>query len=363
MTGRERLTAILAGDVPDQVALYEHFWGETLRDAWLPQGFPAGQSPEQFFDYDLTSIGWDVDTRPFRRDAELLEEDDELRLTRDGFGATLRQWKHKSGTPEHIAYDCVSPRVWRERYREPLLTLDLARIDREGLPQRLAAARNGHRFAVYGNMFCFELLRAILGNVCMLESFLLEPAWIHDFCRVYTDFYCRHYDWIFGEIGKPDGMFIYEDLGFANGPFMSPALYRELVMPYHRELVGFFHDHGLPAILHTCGDVRQLFDDIVDTGWDCLQPMEAKVGNHVLAYADRVRERGLKLGFMGNIDVTVLASNDRERIRAEIEHKVKGLVERGVGYCFHSDHSIPPSVDLATYTCAVEVMRQVGRYA
>lgn len=362
MTSRERITAILAGETPDRVAVFDHFWPETVRDVWSKTGFPEGQTPHQHFDFDLQLLGWSVNTTPFhQREAELLEEDDEHKLVRDGRGATLRYWKHKSGTPEHVGFECITPEIWKD-YREQLLGLDLTRIDREHLPKALAAGRQGDKFLCYGNLFVFELLRGILGDVCMLESFLLEPAWIHDFCRVYTDLFKTHYEWVFREIGLPDGMFIYEDLGYRNGPFCSPGTYRELIRPYHEELVGFFHDYGLPVILHSCGDVRQLFDQIVATGWDCLQPMEAKAGNDVLAFADQCRDFGRRIGFMGNIDVTVLNTGDRERIRAEVSRKVSGMVERGAGYCFHSDHSVPPDISYDSYRYAIELTRELGTY-
>ena len=361
MTSRERMQAILAGEAPDRVALFEHFWGETIRDSWSRQGWPEGGSPDKIFEFDLLPLGWSVDPVPFRGVSETLEEDDQHRLVRDGRGATLRYWKSKSGTPEHVAFECTSPEIWK-RYREPLLELDLDRIDREHLPAALARAKEGDQFCVFGNAFVFELLRGILGDVCMLESFLLDPAWVHDFCRTYTDFYLRHYAWVFDHIGLPDGMFIYEDLGFSNGPFCSPATYGELIQPYHTELVDFFHSYGLPVILHSCGDVRQVFGQLVQTGWDCLQPMEAKAGNFVLDYADQMTDYGRRLGFMGNIDVTVLNTGDRDRIRAEVELKVKGMVQRGAGYCFHSDHSIPPDVSYDSYRFAVEVMRECGQY-
>lgn len=360
MTSRERMLAILAGERPDRIAVYEHWWGETL-PAWREQGFPAGVTPDQHFDYDLQSLGWGVDTAPFRGASEVLEEDDRRRVIRDGRGATLRYWKAKSGTPEHLAFDCATPADWL-RYKEPLLELDPARVNTDALAQALAAGRQGDKLLFMGNLFIFELLRGTLGDVVMMESLLLEPAWIHDFCRTYTDFYKRHYAWLFDNVGRPDAMFIYEDLGYSHGPFCSPATFNELLAPYHTELVAFFRDYDLPSILHSCGDVRAMFPTIQACGWACLQPMEAKAGNHVLDFADQTAAAGARLGFMGNIDVTVLNTGNRDAIAREVRTKVGGMVARGAGYCFHSDHSIPPDVGYEDYRFAVEVARECGTY-
>lgn len=362
MTSRERMTAILAGEAPDHMALFEHFWPETIPQVWQKQGFPEGIGPGEVFDYDIIGLGWDVDTTPFRGIHEVLEDTDRHQLARNGRGAVLRHWKGKSGTPEHVDFECTTPEIWRAKYREPLLDLDLTRIDTEGLPKRLEHHRQGDKFLVYGNLFIFELMRGTLGDVCMLESMLLEPEWIHDFCGVYLDFFTKHYAWIFDNIGKPDGMFIYEDLGFSNGPFCSPNTYMHLIRPYHAALVRFFHDYDLPVILHTCGDVRQLFDQLVASGWNCLQPMEAKAGNDVLEFADQAAAMRRPIGFMGNIDVTVLNTNDKDKVAAHVIPKLKGLKQRGAGYCFHSDHSVPPDVNYDTYCFAVELLREHGTY-
>jgi len=354
------MQAILAGEPPDRIAAYEHWWPETFT-AWREQGYPEGVSPEDHFDYDLQGLGWGIDTEPLRGVREVIEEDDRRRVVRDGRGATLRYWLAKSGTPEHLAFDCNSPEAWR-RYREPLLSLDPARIDAESLRRNLEAGRRGERLLFMGNMIIYELLRATLGDVVMLESFLLEPDWIHDFCRVYTDFYKAHYAWIFEHIGRPDAMFIYEDLGHSHGAFCSPATFDALLAPYHAELVGFFADLGLPSILHTCGDVRALFPSIQRCGWSCLQPMGAKAGNNMLDYADQAISTGRLMGFMGNIDVTVLNTGDRDAIAREVTTKVRGMVQRRAPYCFHSDHSIPPDVSYADYRFALDLARECGVY-
>jgi hypothetical protein len=45
------------------------------------------------------------------------------------------------------------------------------------------------------------------------QTLALEPEWIKDFCQVYLDFFRAHYDLIFSEAGKPDGVFIYITAG------------------------------------------------------------------------------------------------------------------------------------------------------
>jgi len=359
MTSREIMAALLRREIPERMGIYEHFWGETI-PAWREQGFPEDADPAAFFDYDLRSAdgSWFNTNLVVDFEEEVIEETDKWRVRKDGRLATLKFWKNKSGTPEHIAFEITSPEKWRP-YREQLLTLDTRRMDISALREGLQQARAADKFSVYSNLFIFEIMRATLGDLCMLESLLLEPEWIRDFCSVYTRHYIIHYDHMFSEAGKPDGMFIYEDMGFRNGLFCSPATLADLIVPFYKELVGFFHDHGLPVILHTCGDVRQAVPLIIEAGFDCLQPMEAKAGNNVIEFA---QQYGNAISYMGNIDVTVLNKNDPQLTREEVEHKVRAMRELRIPYIFHSDHSVPPDITFQTYKCAVDLFRENWRY-
>jgi uroporphyrinogen decarboxylase len=194
----------------------------------------------------------------------------------------------------------------------------------------------------------------------MLESMLLEPEWVHDICRVYTDLYKRHFEYVLREVGRPDGIFMYEDLGYTNGLFASPKTLRELILPYYKEIVGMFRqDYGLDVLVHSCGDIRQAVPLFIEAGIDCLQPMEAKAGVDVLALADTY---GNKLAYMGNINVQILGTNDERKVRAEVERKLLGMIERRMPYIIHSDHSIPPDIELKTYELMLRILREQGSY-
>jgi uroporphyrinogen decarboxylase len=356
---RERIATLLNKQIPDRMGLYEHFWGETLRDYWPKEGYPKDASPQKYFDYDLYGCGGWFNSEPFMGQEKLLEETAEWKVTRNGRGARLKHWKSKSGTPEHIGFECTTPEAWK-KFREPLLETDRKRLgNMEDTKKALADARAAGKFAVFGNLFVFELMRATIGDENFLPALLLEPEWIHDFCQVHLNFFRRHYEILFREAGTPDGFFLYEDFGYRNGLFCSPKTMSEMVMPYERQLVSFLKDYKLPVILHSCGDVRKAVPLVIEAGFDCLQPMEAKAGCNVLELA---RTYGNKLAYMGNIDVVPLSTNDPEQVASEIVPKLRELKRMRVPYMFHSDHSVPPDVTFKTYQLALKLFRENSAY-
>ena len=99
------------------------------------------------------------------------------------------------------------------------------------------------------------------------------------------------------------------------------------------------------------------YEDFIEMGLDSYNPLEAKAGLDVI---DLKRRYGRRWAFNGNIDVEKLATNDRDAIRREVLTKLNAA--KGGGFIFQSDHSMPDSVDPATYDYAISLVREHGRY-
>ena len=209
MTSRERIKTILNLDIPDHMGLHEHIWGETIPDYWVNEGYPEGADPTEYFGYDIVQAGGWWDVSPLRGKDETVEETDEWRTSINSFGSTLKNWKNKSGTPEHIDFDCTTPEIWEKQYKPHVDHFDPDRVDIPALEEAYENAMSGDRFVCYGNLLQLEIMRKMLGDVTMLESLLLEPDWIRDICETYAELYIETYDYIFREVGKPDVMFMY----------------------------------------------------------------------------------------------------------------------------------------------------------
>jgi len=75
---------------------------------------------------------------------------------------------------------------------------------------------------------------------------------------------------------------------------------------------------------------------------------------------DLKRRFGRRWAFNGNIDVRVLATNNRAKVRREVLRKLSAA--KGGGYILQSDHSMPDNVAPATYDYVIKLVRQYGRY-
>ncbi len=357
MTKRERFAATLVREPVDHVPASESFWGETVKKYRDEGHVGPDEDMIEHFDLDLRTGGWLNGVANLDFEPEVLEETEETILKLDGNGAKLRHHKLHASTPEHVDFTVRDRATWEE-YGRPFLTdVDRRRIPFDGYRQARDKAAAREEFFCWAGVAPFEQMHPICGHEYMLMGMALDPEWVKDMVMTYTNFTIQHLEVLFAEEGLPDGVFFYEDMGFKQKPFMSPAMYDEIMLPGHQRLFDFAHSKGLKVIVHSCGFVEPLVPGLVEAGMDCLQAMEVKAGMDMRRLFDRFGDR---IAFFGNIDVREIISNDKARIDAELEKKILPVLRGGGGYVLHSDHSIPPDVEYETLRYFFEQGRAVG---
>lgn len=342
MTSKQRVLNTLEGKPVDRIPYKEGPWRETIK-RWTSEGYlTEGEDIAEHFDMDFREGGWLNSTADLNFVPEVIEETLETILKKDGNGAFLRTHKLHSGTPEHVDFTVKERAAWEELIKPHLVELDRRRIAFEQYRGERRLAIEKQRFFTWSGVAPFEQMHPVCGHEYMLMGMALDPDWVRDMVMTYAEMTIRHLQVLFAEEGLPDGMFFYEDMGFKDKPFMSPDMYADIVQPGHQLLFDFAHAQGLKVIVHSCGFVEPLVPGMVAAGMDCLQALEVKAGMDMRRLA---KQFGTKLAYFGNLDVRELCSNDRKRIDAELYAKLTPILEAGIGYILHSDHSIPPEVD------------------
>ena len=357
MTSRERIGRILRRHPVDRIGLFEHFWGDTVRQ-WTNEGhIREGESLEDHFAFDLM-MRW-----PFNFTANLdfvpetVEETEETILTRDGNGAVLRRHKQHDATPEHVDFRVCDRATWEE-FGKPFLTPERRRIDFAAYRETRRQAADANRFFFWCGTNVFELMHPICGHEYMLLGMAMDPGWVKDMVNTYCDLTLHLMEILFAEEGLPDGLWFYEDMGFKERPFMSPEMYREIIQPAHKRCADYAHARGLPVVMHSCGYVAPLVPAMVEAGIDALQVIEVKAGMDLLQL---YKDFGNRLSLIGGMDVRVLYTNERPAIERELALKVP-VVKGKFGYVLHSDHSIPNQVKYESYRYFVDRGLELGHY-
>ncbi len=357
MTGKERMERLLKRQPVDRIGVYEHFWGDT-RKQWQEAGYIGEEeNADDHFNFDMKE-SWcinmvaDPDFEP-----EVLEETEDTILKRDGNGAVLRTHKKHNSTPEHVDFLVKDRKGWEEHIK-PKLKAEERRIDFEAYRNAKKQAAEAERFFVWSGTNVFELMHPVAGHEYMLMGMALDPDWVKDMVNTYSKLIVELQEILFEREGIPDGIWFYEDMGYKNTPFMSPAMYDEIIFEGHKLTIDFAKSKNLPVIMHSCGFVEPLLPGMIKAGIDCLQVIEVKAG------MDPVRifkNYGDVLSLMGGIDVRVLYTNNKNEINKELEAKIP-ILKQKYGYMLHSDHSIPNTVDYESYRYFVDRGLELGIY-
>jgi len=356
MNGQERVNRMFARRDQDRIPRHDSYWAETI-ERWQQEGL-AGDSQKvlEWLESDFHLVCWNwPQTMPGTE--VVVREDAETRDVRDSQGKTVRYWIKKSGTPEHLGFDCDSREKW-ERVYKPSLLQHWLQLKPDEVKRAYEEGRRRGRWCHLTGAESFEATRSLIGDEITMIALAEDPDWVADVSRTYTDVFLRNYEAALATGIVPDGLWIYGDMAYKNGTMCSPQMYREIIWPDHKRLADFAHEHGLKCIYHTDGDVNGVLDLYVAAGFDCLQPIEAKANMDIRRLCPKY---GKQLAMFGNIDVMIMGTNDRDRIEEEIRSKfAAGMATKG--YAYHSDHSVPPTVSWATYQFIIECVKTYGTY-
>ena len=148
-----------------------------------------------------------------------------------------------------------------------------------------------------------------------------------------------------------------DDFCSAQGPLISPTMFRELIKPYLTKISEIVHSHNKKFLLHVCGAAASLLPDIIEAGVDLLEPIQTSAtGMDVETLRDNF---GNDMTFYGSIDlINVLGKGTVEDVRNEVKKNFKILGENG-GFIVGPGHTyIQPDVPLenilAMYETALE---------
>jgi uroporphyrinogen decarboxylase len=352
MNSRERIDLSIRHREPDRVAIHDSPWFTTVR-RWHKEGLPEGTDPAVYFRYEIAGVAADTS---FRFPKETVEETEEYIIERNSQGALLRNWKNATSTPEMIGFTITSREAWEENKPRLAMARDRMDWDRD-LEQNQKDCEAG-MWCSYNAVIGYDRTQGIVGSENLLIAMKDDPEWVVDMFASGIELVIQCAEEMLAGGFHFDGAWIFDDMGYRNASLFSPQTYRELLFPQHKRLCDFLHARGLPVILHSCGCVRALVPQLIEAGFDCLQPLEVKAGMDLI---ELKKSFGDKLAFMGGIDVRKMSDPDPHQIEEEIRTKIP-FAMKGGGYIYHSDHSVPDDVSFERYQRVIELVRKHGTY-
>ena len=373
MTEKEKKTrrvlAALNHREADRVPVGEWFWTKFVQRA--KQELNAGDDFNPYVHWDLDLVVTIPNMDPHITGVQVLERDAAHVLVKTGYGAVI---EHRESCPmpsfRHfdtetweqmealVLDDPADPRRYHAAIDDQLNSvMDAITLNLPSFVDRVNASADA--FCVFGSVCeSHEQIWRMIGPENELIKMGEDPARMEKFVERVGDFLVGI---VKGQLaaagGKLEGMYIWGDVAHRNGMMFSPKYWRRVYKPQLKRICDEVHAAGLKTIYHGCGNASLIFEDFIEAGIDCYNPLEAKSGLDVV---DLKRKFGNRWAFNGNIDAVNLSTNDREQIRRELLRKLNAA--KGGGYIVQSDHSVTSDVAAASYDYVIQLLREYGNY-
>ena len=149
-----------------------------------------------------------------------------------------------------------------------------------------------------------------------------------------------------------------DDLGMTSGPFMDLDTFRRLFKPRYKILCDYVKKNSnMKIFLHSCGSIKQYIPDLIEAGFDILNPVQTNC--YQMDLLTLKREYGREITFWGGgVDTaSVLNRATPEEVRKDVLTRCE-ILSRDGGFVFAPIHNILPEVLPQNILAAYNAVRE-----
>jgi uroporphyrinogen decarboxylase len=151
-----------------------------------------------------------------------------------------------------------------------------------------------------------------------------------------------------------EAVYIGDDWGQQKGLIMGPPMWRTYIKPGMRKMFDLIKSRGKYVCLHSCGDLREIFPELVDMGLDIYNTIQPEIYD----LETLKREFGSHVTFYGGISTQQFLPYAGPAEVRDHTRKVRRIMGRDGGYILAPTHAVTEDIPVENVLAMVEVARE-----
>lgn len=323
-----------------------------LEDQWRQQGATEAELSLDAFDFDsVYRVPGGGKCGPILPPSKVIEETQDTRFLRDGFGRILQLDKRTATIPLPITFPVETFDDWLKF--KPAFEFVPDRINDEQIERATEARRQGAliEISIPGG---YDMLRELMGEMNASLAFFDMPELVHDINNTLRDTVTRVIETVSTHV-TIDRVTVHEDFAGKSGPLLGPVQFDQFVAPYYRRVWNLASSQGASLFgIDSDDNVNAIIDSLMAAGINELFPNEPAAGMDIVKLREKYSQ---DLILRGGIDKHALRKTTDD-ILAELRRVITPATTQG-GVVFGLDHRIPDGVSIDNYRYYVDTAREM----
>lgn len=232
-----------------------------------------------------------------------------------------------------------SAEIWDEASLESFAWPDMEQVNFGVVEELGTLLYPGMKYVCWSSGGVFENLVDLMGFEELCYQMVDEPEFVQRVADGIGSRILRYYERMLDHdcVGA---VVVNDDWGFKTQTMVAPEQLRRFVFPWHKRIVEMVHARGRPAILHSCGQMRDVWEDIIeDMKFDAKHSFE----DAILPVEQAYEQLHGRIAVLGGLDVDFLCRSTPEEVYQRCAALLDRVEGRG-GYALGSGNSIAPYI-------------------
>jgi uroporphyrinogen decarboxylase len=162
-----------------------------------------------------------------------------------------------------------------------------------------------------------------------------------------------------GVIDKYSDIFVFfrmgDDLGYKTSTLLEPDIIRQHIFPQYKRIIDLVHRSGKKFLLHSCGNIFPIMDDIINLGIDAKHSNE----DQIAPFTKWVENYSERIGLFGGFDLNMLVLEKPETVYRTVVDQGTIFRKTAKGYGLGSGNSIPGYIPVDGYMAMINAVKEI----